>query len=247
MDNLSRTVYTMVMMVSLGLAWWMMQHKQRSLSLSSRERALLGVAAFIGAMLGAKLPFIGQLGWEGILNGTTWFVDGKTILGGIFGGYLAVEVAKASFGIRVGTGDVFAVPIAIAVIIGRIGCFWAGCCFGTVTSLPWGVSFPLAADPPDVLRHPTQIYEVIFHAFAMVTLLLAERRDWCPGQRLKAYLLAYLGYRFVSEWIRPEARVLWGLTIYQIACVLLSLILVALWFRDARQHGQSPAQLEEIN
>ena len=240
MDNLSKTVYAIVMLVSLALAWWLMQRKQRSLSLSSRERALLGFAAFIGAMLGAKLPFIGQLGWDGILSGATWFVDGKTILGGIFGGYLAVEVAKVSLGIRVGTGDAFAVPIAIAVLIGRIGCFWAGCCFGQVTHLPWGISFPLAADRPGVLRHPTQIYEVIFHAFAIVALLLAERHDWCRGQRLKAYLLAYLGYRFVSEWIRPETRVLWELTIYQIACVLLSLILVALWFRDARRPEQSP-------
>jgi prolipoprotein diacylglyceryltransferase len=170
-------------------------------------------------------------------------MDGKTILGGIFGGYLAVEIAKSRLGIKVGTGDAFAIPIAIAVMIGRVGCFWAGCCYGTITELPWGVAFPNAGDANGVLRHPTQLYEGLFHGVAILLLVLGERRAWIPGQRLKAYLLAYLAYRFLTEWIRPETHWWLGLTVYQLACIGLSLILVGLWYRDEqRLNRESPSQ-----
>lgn len=241
MESMSRLVYMWLMLAGLGAAAWAWQRRRLPSSLTAGERTWLGLSAFIGAMLGAKLPFIGQLGWEGILSGQIWFMDGKTILGGIFGGYLAVEIAKARMGIQVGTGDGFAVPIAVAVIIGRVGCFWAGCCYGTVTDLPWGVAFPKAADASGVFRHPTQLYEVLFHGVAILVLLVAERGDWIRGQRLKAYLLAYLAYRFGTEWIRPEARWWLGLTAYQLACLGLSLVLVGLWYRDVRRRRRGSA------
>jgi hypothetical protein len=73
-------------------------------------------------MIGSKIPFLGQQRLSAFLDGTAWFADGKTILGGIAGGYAAVEIAKWIFGIRARTGDSFALPIAVAVGVGRIGC-----------------------------------------------------------------------------------------------------------------------------
>lgn len=57
--------------------------------------------------------------WDGLRSGTAWFADGKTILLGIVGGYLGVEVAKRLLNVRIKTGDTFAVPVAVAIGIGR--------------------------------------------------------------------------------------------------------------------------------
>lgn len=228
-------LYSIVMLIALLAGFVVLKLQQRDLQVSKRERLAIGLAAFIGAMLGAKLPFLGSLGWQGFIDGRVWFTDGKTILGGIFGGYFAVEVVKGLLDIRTRTGDSFAMGIATAVAIGRIGCFIAGCCYGSITDLPWGIAFPFAGDAPSIMRHPTQLYEVAFHLLAITFLWVAAQQHWCDGHRLKAYLLGYLVYRFFTEWIRPEAKVLGALTGYQWACVIMAMILIGLWWRDSRE------------
>src|SRR4051794_8833237 len=104
------------------------------------ERLGLGLGAFCGGMIGAKFPFA-LADWEGLLSGRAWVDNGKTLVFGLVGGYAGVEAVKAALGIRVKTGDSFAVPVAAAVAVGRLACFSAGCCYGTVTRLPWGIDF----------------------------------------------------------------------------------------------------------
>lgn len=239
MSDSQRIVYAITMATSLGIAWWLLRSRQSRLPLSRESRFAIGFAAFVGAMLGAKLPFALEGDWESLRSGRLWISDGKTILGGIFGGYLAVEVAKVCLGIRTKTGDSFALPIAVAVAIGRVACFVGGCCFGNPTAMPWGCEFPLANDPPGTLRHPTQLYEVAFHLVAACWLWMAESRGWLKQQRLKAYLMAYLVYRFLSEWLRPEASVLFGLTAYQLASLVLLAVLAVLWWADGRDSADS--------
>src|SRR3954454_24084464 len=113
---------------------------QPALGLTVWERLGLGLGAFCGGMIGAKLPFV-LADWEGLVSGRGWFDNGKTIVFGLVGGYFGVELAKGMLGIRVKTGDGFAVPVAAAVAVGRLACFSAGCCYGTPTRLPWGVDF----------------------------------------------------------------------------------------------------------
>ena len=233
-----RVAYAVVMIVSIVASMRLMQSRQRRLDLTRSQRLLIGVAAFVGSMVGAKTPFLGDRGWGAFYDGTVWFADGKTILGGIVGGYAAVEIAKWIGNIRTRTGDAFALPVAVAVAIGRIGCFVAGCCYGRVTTLPWGVGFPLAQDDFGVLRHPTQLYELAFHSVAAATLLVMDRERWLVGNQLKAYLIAYMIYRFLSEWLRPESTVLLNLTVYQLVSVLIAAILMLLWVRDS--HDLSP-------
>ena len=202
---------------------------QQRLALSAGQKLGVGLGAFIGAMVGAKLPFVIS-DWTGLLSGAAWFSSGKTILIGLVGGYVGVIVAKWSLDIRASTGDSFAVPVAAAVAIGRLGCFVAGCCYGTPTSLPWGVVFPNVDSQP---RHPTQIYEFLFHATMAVILFALWRRRFFPGQLIKLYILSYIGYRFLSEFIRPEARLWFGLTGYQWSCMVLVVVFAWLWHRDA--------------
>ena len=140
-------------------------------------------------------------------------------------------------GIRVKTGDSFAVPVAAAVAIGRLGCFVAGCCHGTVTTLALGQSTSATATHR---RHPTQLYESAFHLAAALALAWLQRRGLLRGQLIKLYIIAYLIYRFLTEFIRPEPVLALGLTGYQWACLGLVPVFVGLWVRDAQ--GSAPGK-----
>jgi phosphatidylglycerol---prolipoprotein diacylglyceryl transferase len=223
-------IYILIMAAAIVVAIVIARRTQRPLPLSPREKLGIGFGAFCGAMLGAKLPFV-LSDWDGLLSGAAWFANGKTIMCGLVGGYFGVELAKWLLDVRIKTGDSFAVPVAVAVGIGRLGCFHAGCCYGTPTSLPWGVVFPNVDSLP---RHPTQLYEAAFHLSAAVVLWWLRSRGLFRGQLIKLYIISYLVYRFATELIRPETRLWAGLTCYQWVALVLLPLFAGLWLRDSQ-------------
>jgi len=202
-----------------------------------RQRAGLAVAAFVGGALGAKLPFAlaEPAGWW---TPEAWFSDGKTIVTGLIGAYLAVEATKAVLGVRVKTGDTFALPLALALAVGRWGCFCNGCCYGTPTDLPWAVSFAMP-DGSVRLCHPTQAYESLFHLTMAFVLAALMRRRLLERHLLQFYLIAYGAYRFLTEFIRPEPAWWLGLTFYQWAALALAAGLAVQWLAEARGGGRA--------
>jgi phosphatidylglycerol:prolipoprotein diacylglycerol transferase len=202
-----RLWYALFMLLAAGtflLARRLVPRPPALAALSWEKRAVLVAAAFVGGSLGAKAPFV--LGAPaGPFSLLTWTGDGKTITAGLLGAYLAVEVAKLCMGVTVKTGDTFALPLALALAVGRWGCFCYGCCYGLPTALPWGVDFGDGA-----ARHPTQAYESLFHLVLAFALYLLLRRRLLAGQHLKLYLIAYGAYRFLTELIRPEPPSAWG-------------------------------------
>ncbi len=237
--------YTGIMLAALFVAGVLVRRSQSALPLSGEQKFGIGLGAFCGAMLGAKLPFA-LADWRGLFDGSAWLAHGKTIMGGLVGGYFGVELAKWLLGVRIKTGDSFAAPVAAAVAVGRLGCFRAGCCFGTPTVLPWGVAFPLAPDGGTLARHPTQLYEFLFHATAAGVLYWLSRRGRLQGQLIKLYIVTYLVYRFLNEGIHPKPRLGGGLTGYQWASLVLAVLFGWLWVRDSRAAvaGQNPRRRE---
>ena len=113
------------------------------------------------------------------------------------------------------TTDVFAPGIALGHVIGRLGCFLAGCCYGKETTVPWSVVFtdPFAlanaGTPLNVHLHPTQLYESGAEALILVGLLLFEKRGRAfPGRTFWGYMLAYarvaLRHRVLPRRSRPR-------------------------------------------
>ena len=136
------------------------------------------------------------------------------MLGGLLGGWAAVELAKARGGYRGETGDRFAFPLALAMVFGRLGCTLRGCCEGALVSAD---SFfgRLGHALHGVPRLPAAAFEAWFHALAAVVLLALRARGLARGAQLALYLAAYALVRFGLETVRAHPPVLFGLTYYQ--------------------------------
>lgn len=178
--------------------------------------------AMLGAALGSKLAFL--LYYPGalatLIRPGSWALGGQSIVGGLLGGLVGVEVAKQALGVTASTGDAFVVPILVALIIGRIGCFLAGLAdatYGNPTLLPWGYDFG-----DGVFRHPTQIYDQLF-ALALLLILLRARPRLraVPGLEFKLMLFSYLGWRLLIDALKPRpVQYLGALSGIQLLCLL---------------------------
>jgi phosphatidylglycerol:prolipoprotein diacylglycerol transferase len=200
-----------------------------------RRRVRIG--ALVGAVLGAHLFELPAdlLGWTAVPDhgGTPWL--GRTVLGGILGGWLGVELMKWRAGFRGATGDRFAAPLAMSLAIGRLGCVVAGCCPGAPidASSPWARLSPFH-DPP---RFPATLIEAYFHAFAAVVLLALSHRSVAPGRLFPGYVAALAAVRFGLEEVRANPPVALGLTYYQGLAALLFVLAAATWLRRAPDRG----------
>ena len=169
-------------------------------------------------------------------------VSGKSIIGAIAGGYLAIVLSKRALGYRRSTGDAYVLAIPIATVIGRVGCYLSELPLGTPTSLPWGVSVDPAAAAAfpacpgcDLPMHPTMLYEIGFNAIAALVLWRWRDRVPAPGDALKLYLLAAGTFRFLVEFIRTSPEQAFGLTAPQWILLPVLALLLLHFGRQARR------------
>jgi phosphatidylglycerol:prolipoprotein diacylglycerol transferase len=144
-------------------------------------------------------------------------LGGKTIVGGLLGGWVGVEIVKKRLGVTHSTGDLFVFPLILGMCIGRVGCFLTGLpdhTCGVHTSFPWAVDF---GDGP---RHPAQLYEIGVLLLIGVVLLLRLRSSAFNGELFRLFMLGYLSFRFLVEFIKPSDKPLAGLSPIQVACAL---------------------------
>ena len=179
------------------------------------------VGAVFGALIGSKL-LAWYESWPEYLamwrnsRDLSAALGGKTIVGGLLGGWAGVEFAKWRLGIRHSTGDVFVFPLIFGMSVGRTGCFLTGLpdhTFGNHTSLPWAVNF---GDGP---RHPTQLYDIIFLCLLGIALRVRMCWPYPNGRIFRLFVLSYCVYRLCVEFIKPTFRPYLGLSAIQLACV----------------------------
>jgi len=106
--------------------------------------------------------------------------------------------------------DLLALVGCIAEGVGRWGCFFSGCCWGTPTDLPWAVTFPdiarrLHAGLPSVPIHPTQIYLSLNSLAILGVLLVLYRKKRFNGRIITCYVMLYAVTRFFFEFVRGDA------------------------------------------
>jgi len=189
-----------------------------------------------------------------------WLYGNRSILGGLFGAWLGVHVAKRLTGYRLRTGDLFAPAVALGMAIGRVGCLLTEKP-GTPTGHAWGITLdaPTAARlhaPAGVPLHPSFVYEIVFQlaAFALLWFWL-RRRALPPGETFTLYVAAYGIFRFLVELVRGNEVVWAGMTRPQLVLAMtVPLVLARIaWqvragayagvFRPARGREPAPAEV----
>ncbi len=213
------TIYTYGLLLATaylaGLQFAVVRGRSRGLD---DARVLdLGIYIIIAALVGAKLLLFFVEFKYFTANPSQIFSLVRS--GGVFYGGLILAVGVAMWYIRRAglplwsTCDAFAPGIALGHVVGRFGCFFAGCCYGKPTTMPWGITFtsPFAAanngTPLNVPLHPTQLYEAGAEALILVILLMSERRGKPPvGRTFWLYMLLYAISRFIIEFYRGDPR-----------------------------------------
>ena len=185
------------------------------ISSSNRLQIILGAA--IGAFLGSRI--IGLLENPTIIFklNLVQLVNAKTIMGGLFGGLLGVEITKKIIGEKHSSGDLFTFPIILGLFIGRIGCFLSG-----TNEFTYGkeTSFFMAMNLGDnKLRHPTSLYELLFLTLLFIFLKNYAQKNKESGTVFKFFMVSYFGFRFMIEFLKPNVFYILGISTIQLLCI----------------------------
>lgn len=171
----------------------------------------LGFYILIFAVLGGRLLFvITELPLfiehpNRILN---FWEGGLVFYGGLIGGSLAaiVYIKLKKMNLYV-TFDILVLCFTFTHILGRLGCFAAGCCYGSPTNLPWGVTFPPGSlAPAGTILHPAQLYSVLGNFVLLVFLMRTYNKRKFDGQVTLLYFIFYSVLRFILELFRDDPR-----------------------------------------
>jgi phosphatidylglycerol:prolipoprotein diacylglycerol transferase len=190
----------------------------QSKKLRKRFEPLLMIAYIMifGGVIGARLTYVllhteeftGH--WIDTINpfqAGTFGIAGLNLYGGVLLGMIGALLFCLWRRLPIlDVFDIFAPTIGIGLAITRVGCFLNGCCFGTPTSLPWGVTFPPGSIPYFVFGsqpiHPAQLYSSLYGIILFVGLhyLLNHRRF--VGQVTAVLLMSEAVCRYALEYVR---------------------------------------------
>jgi phosphatidylglycerol---prolipoprotein diacylglyceryl transferase len=221
-------------------AYLAFRRRDARVTLSLETRIWIVVAALFGAVIGSKLLAWAespQEYWAVRADPRAW-LGGKTIVGGLIGGWLAVELAKRFMNIRTSTGDAYVPGLVIGVAVGRIGCFLTGLpdhTYGIHSTLPWAVDF---GDGP---RHPTQLYESLAVILLGLLIYYRSKKPYAIGELFRLFMLGYFTWRFLVEFIKPRYHPYLGLSAIQIAslCAAIACVISLKSLRHPRLTGLS--------
>lgn len=206
--------YGFMMALGVGLSLWFLYHQAKKQKLPSSKLIDMAFYTILIALLGAKLIlFLGDFSYY-VQNPKQLFSLARS--GGVFQGGLAFGFVFALWYLHRNkipawkTADIAAPALALGHGFGRIGCFSAGCCFGSECSLPWGVVYhseyahSLTGIPLDRLLHPTQLYESFLNFLNFFILFLILRKKRFDGQVISFYLINYGIIRYFVEFFRGD-------------------------------------------
>lgn len=203
-----------------------------------------GAPLLLGGLLGARLFYVffhaGEFAGAPLEVLRVWR-GGLMWQGGLLGGVLAGVVYFRRKKIPLGAAaDLLAPGVALGQAFGRIGCFFAGCCYGAVCRWPWAVTFhaPDSLAPRGVPLHPTQLYDAAANFFIAAALWFWGRRPGFAGGRGRlafGYLALASAARLGMEAFRDDARGLLGpFNATTVLAVVLLLLGAAGWTRSRR-------------
>lgn len=171
-----------------------------------------GIIAIVCGIIGARALYVSLYPQEFAKNFSEIFYiwQGGLVFSGAFifgslGGLLYLKSQKQDL---LPWLDCYAPAIALGQTVGRLGCFFAGCCYGKPTELVWGVVFKNTNSLAPLFQHlhPTQIYHSIAGLITFLVLLGAKKFIPDSGKICGLFLILFSLFRFIIEFFRADYR-----------------------------------------
>jgi len=206
------TIYGYGLMIAIGVivAYLVGEYRAKKQGLSPDELFYLTITCLAGGIVGAKLLFyiveIKQIiaNPKLLLDIKNGFVVYGGIIGGIFAGYLYTKIRKLSF---LKYFDLVMPSIALAQAFGRIGCAFAGCCYGAETDSWFHIVYHESNFAPNgVQLIPTQFISSGLNFIHFFLLIYLAKKLKASGQVAGFYLVFYSVGRFFLEFLRNDPR-----------------------------------------
>jgi phosphatidylglycerol---prolipoprotein diacylglyceryl transferase len=208
------TLYTYGFFLALGFlaAVWFSKRNARFYDVKSDDIFDLFFVILITGIVGARLLYV-LINFENfrsspldvfkLWNGGLVFFGG--FLSAVAGSVAALKIKKLPF---LKTADILAPGVALGHGIGRMGCFFAGCCYGRQCDLPFGIQFthPDSLAPLHVYLHPTQIYMAAANLALFFILIWLQQHKRFQGMVFLSYIFLYSVFRFIIEFFRGDFR-----------------------------------------
>ena len=262
-------------MAALGFlaALWVARDRARREKLAEGIIWDVWTASILGGLVGARLLFVVEhwaLFRDHLLEMLVIWRGGLVWYGGVAGALIAVTVyLRCRRQPILPVLDAVTPASMIGLAFGRVGCFLNGCCFGSETDSPWGVSFPrfggiegfhnpLAKQfsPPFAYQveeldlnpglaatspvHPTQLYASVAALAVFLLLTAYYPRRKRPGEVFLLMLVLYGIARFVIEQFRTNAEVWLGMSLAQVMSVVAVPIALAFLLRSRMLAARTP-------
>ncbi len=206
------TIHGYGFMIALGIivGFWILDRQARKNGLDENIADNIVYVALIVGYLCSKLTYV-LINFNEflkdpihfLLNSSGWVVFGG-ILGGILGGYIYCKIKKVNF---MDYFNLIIPEVALAQAFGRIGCFFAGCCYGKETHSHFGITFPEhSLAPAGIPLVPTQLISSLgdFCIFLVLFKLYNDKK--LRPQTAAWYLILYSIGRFMIEFLRGDVE-----------------------------------------
>jgi phosphatidylglycerol:prolipoprotein diacylglycerol transferase len=208
------TVHTYGFFVALGLlaGIFLAGMEARRLDLDADKIIDMCFYIVVAAIVGSRLLFViqnpGTFTAQPLEAFKIW-KGGLVFYGGFAGALVVVLVYLRVYRLPLGkVADIAALSIPIGHFVGRIGCFFAGCCYGKTCDRMWAVTFrhPEALAPLHMPLHPTQLYESGANLMIFLVLFFSRHRKKYHGQMFLIYVVLYGVIRALIEIFRGDFR-----------------------------------------
>jgi prolipoprotein diacylglyceryltransferase len=211
---------TDVISLFIGFRYYVYLKRKQGDNINTSNRLWIIIGATLGAFLGSRLlgGLENPLALVESQNILLYFYANKTIVGGLLGGLIGVELIKKAIKEKTASGDLFTYPLILAIIIGRVGCFSMGIyeeTYGLPSSLPWAMNLG-----DTISRHPVCIYEIVFLIGLWLFIAsLSKKYRLQNGAMFKIFMISYLCFRFLLDFIKPHYTYIFGLSTIQTVCL----------------------------
>ena len=202
--------YGVMMAIAFLVGTWLGLREAKRLGLDEDKLVNVILVTLVASILGARaLYVVEQLQevrreWGTVL--ALW-QGGLTLYGGLVAGAFIGLVAAQRMGLpRWLVADALTPSLALGTMIGRVGCYLNGCCYGRPTSLPWGVKFPHDSfaylEFGDTPVHPSQLYNAAVGLALFTTLWILRSRFKVPGVLFWTFIVAFALVRIPLDFTR---------------------------------------------